>query len=265
VQFKTLILFPSRVLWNCWVRGIAPPGAAGLFDQRGTSLLDYERGVPVAQPHGGREVRKRKEKELHVTATTPRRFHHVTATTPPTSRQPRRDLTPSRPRPRRDLAPVATLPRRYAHFRATTSCAKAAMTDTFVSVNVTRPNIILFSSQIFLLVLWNCRVRGIAPHGAAGLSAQRGHVPFGLKEGRARCTTLRRFRIKKRRGKQETASASAASLQEVQLRARDDTFPYYMYFSPPPSQVLWNCWVRGIAPPGAAGLIAQRGHVPLGL
>jgi hypothetical protein len=37
-------------------------------------------------------------------------------------------------------------------------------------------------------VIWR-----IGPPGAAGLSAQRGHVPFGLKEGRARCTTSRRF------------------------------------------------------------------------
>jgi hypothetical protein len=32
-------------------------------------------------------------------------------------------------------------------------------------------------------VLWNCRVRSLVPLGAAGLSAQRRHVPFGLKRG----------------------------------------------------------------------------------
>jgi hypothetical protein len=35
VQLKTLNIFPSRVLWNYWVQGIAPPGKAGLFNQRG--------------------------------------------------------------------------------------------------------------------------------------------------------------------------------------------------------------------------------------
>jgi hypothetical protein len=44
------------------------------------------------------------------------------------------------------------------------------------------------------LVLWNCRVWSLVLLGAAGLSAQRGHVPFGLKEERARCTTLNRLR-----------------------------------------------------------------------
>jgi hypothetical protein len=39
------------------------------------------------------------------------------------------------------------------------------------------------------LVRWNCRVRRFGPLGMAGLSAQRGHIPFGLKEGCARCTT----------------------------------------------------------------------------
>jgi hypothetical protein len=38
------------------------------------------------------------------------------------------------------------------------------------------------------LVLRNSWVRRMGPPGVAGLFAQRGHVPFGLKEGRARCT-----------------------------------------------------------------------------
>jgi hypothetical protein len=45
----------------------------------GTSLLDYERGVPVARPHRGREARKRKD--LHITATIPPRLANVMATT----------------------------------------------------------------------------------------------------------------------------------------------------------------------------------------
>jgi hypothetical protein len=32
-------------------------------------------------------------------------------------------------------------------------------------------------------------VQSFVSLGAAGLSAQRRHLPFGLKEGRARCTT----------------------------------------------------------------------------
>jgi hypothetical protein len=31
---------------------------------------------------------------------------------------------------------------------------------------------------------------GVVQLGTDALSAQHGHVPFGLKEGRARCTTL---------------------------------------------------------------------------
>jgi hypothetical protein len=34
---------------------------------------------------------------------------------------------------------------------------------------------------------------------------------------------------------------------------------------PPWIRVLWNCQDRGSAHPGAAGVSAQRGHVPLGL
>jgi hypothetical protein len=40
---------------------LGPPGAAGILASAGTSLLDYKRGVPVAQPHwegvGGKEKR----------------------------------------------------------------------------------------------------------------------------------------------------------------------------------------------------------------
>jgi hypothetical protein len=50
-SFKTFL--QSSVLRNCWVRGSAPPGAAGVLTSTGTSLLDYKRGVPVARPHGG--------------------------------------------------------------------------------------------------------------------------------------------------------------------------------------------------------------------
>jgi hypothetical protein len=92
------------------------------------------------------------------------------------------------------------------------------VTDTFASATDTMPNTCFFSTSI---VLWNCRVRGFAPPGAAGLSAQRGHVPFGLKEGRARCTTWRRFGSEEEKGIKEKPECD----NEVQLRARDDTLP----------------------------------------
>jgi hypothetical protein len=116
-------------------------------------------------------------------------------------------------------------------------------------------------------VLWNCKVRDFAPPGAAGLFAQRGHVPFGLKEGRARCRTSRRFRSKEEKGKKEKKRKCICKCDnKVQLRARDDTLPTSIYLSlSPTSIVLWNCRVWGIAPPGAAGRFAQRGHVPFGL
>jgi hypothetical protein len=53
----------------------------------------------------------------------------------------------------------------------------------FASATVTMTNI-FFSPSV---VPWNCQVQSFVSLGAAGLSAQRGHVPFGLKEGRARC------------------------------------------------------------------------------
>jgi hypothetical protein len=41
-----------------------------------------------------------------------------------------------------------------------------------------------------------------------GLLAQRRHVPFGLKEGRARCTTLRRLEERKEKKGKECMHAS---------------------------------------------------------
>jgi hypothetical protein len=70
-------------------------------------------------------------------------------------------------------------------------------------------------------MLWNCRVRGFDPPGAAGLSAQRGHVPFGLKEGRAHCTTSRRFGSEEEKGIKEKPECD----NEVRLCACDDTLP----------------------------------------
>jgi hypothetical protein len=105
-------------------------------------------------------------------------------------------------------------------------------------------------------------VQGIAPPGAAELFAQREHVPFGLKEGRARCTTSRRFRSEEEK-KGRNPKLHLRVRHEVRLCAHDSSFPDPVYL-PPPSPVLWNCQVRGIAPPGAAGLLAQRGQVPLG-
>jgi hypothetical protein len=151
------------------------PARLDSLTSAGTFLLDYERGVPVARPHGGREARKRKEKN-----STSRRLHHVAST------------MLLQPRHGDHVSHVTATTSRPCQAECT-SRVKAAMTDTFVSAMVIWQNIILSSSQLFLLVLWNCWVRGIAAPGAAGLSAQRRHVPFGLKEGRARCTTLRRF------------------------------------------------------------------------
>jgi hypothetical protein len=75
-----------------------------------------------------------------------------------------------------------------------------------------------------LLVLRNCWVWRMGPPGAAGLLAQRGHVPFGLKEGRARCTTSRRFGSEDEKGIKEKSRKSICECDnEVQLCAGDDT------------------------------------------
>jgi hypothetical protein len=64
--------------------GVLPhPAGLDSLTSTGTSLLDYERGVPVARPYGGREARKRKE--LHVAGS----LDHVTHVTANTSLRPR--------------------------------------------------------------------------------------------------------------------------------------------------------------------------------
>jgi hypothetical protein len=116
------------------------------------------------------------------------------------------------------------------------------------------------------LVLRNCWVWPMGPPGAAGLLAQRGHVPFGLKEGRALCTTSRRFGSEDEKGiKEKTRKSIFGCNNEVLLRAMTHCPPLTIYFSPPPSFMLRNCWVGHMGQPGAAGLLAQRRHVPLEL
>jgi hypothetical protein len=68
-----------------------------------------------------------------------------------------------------------------------------------------------FFSNI-LLVLRNCWVRGIAPPGVAGQFAQRGHVPFGLKEGRDCCTTSRRFGSEEEKRKKSSSTSATISV-----------------------------------------------------
>jgi hypothetical protein len=48
----TNILISREVLWNCLVWHFGPQGEAGILTSAGTSLMDYKRGVPVAQPLG---------------------------------------------------------------------------------------------------------------------------------------------------------------------------------------------------------------------
>jgi hypothetical protein len=140
VQFKTLFFF-RPVCFGTVGCGVLPhPAWLDSLNSAGTSLLDYKRGVPVARPHGGRESRKRKD--LHITTTTSRCFANVMATTS-----------------RLVSHVTATTSKGYVHVTAITSGPHSA-TDTFASANDTRPNIVLFSSQIFLSVLRNCRVRG---------------------------------------------------------------------------------------------------------
>jgi hypothetical protein len=41
---------PLQVLWNCLLRQLGPGSAASFLTGTDTALLDYKRGVPVAQP-----------------------------------------------------------------------------------------------------------------------------------------------------------------------------------------------------------------------
>jgi hypothetical protein len=74
--------FPIPCALELLSAGYCPTGRAGSLTSTGTSLLDYERGVPVAQPHGGREARKSMSRRPRLD------FTHVRATTP-TPGQPR--------------------------------------------------------------------------------------------------------------------------------------------------------------------------------
>jgi hypothetical protein len=90
VQFNALFPLPvcfGTVGCGAW----AHPARLDFFPSTGTSLLGYERGVPVARPHGGRE-----DLESYVTATTsqhrprPRQATHGKASSSsPTSGDPR--------------------------------------------------------------------------------------------------------------------------------------------------------------------------------
>jgi hypothetical protein len=96
------------------------------------------------------------------------------------------------------------------------------------------------------LVLWNCQVWRFGPPGAAGLSAQRGHILFGLKEGCARCTTSRVGLGMQRQEKTRKTLASASAVPECNSVSATDTLPI---LSPPfPSAMellgaaLWPTW-----------------------
>jgi hypothetical protein len=115
--------------------GVLPhPARLDSLTSAGTSLLDFKRGVPVAQPHGGRESRKRKHHSDYTALQTSWRPQQVSS---PTSRQPRPRL-----RPRQG------------------DQVRASATDTLASANDTRPKIMFFFFSNLLSVLRNCRVRG---------------------------------------------------------------------------------------------------------
>jgi hypothetical protein len=147
VQFKTLLFF-RPVCFGTVGCGVLPhPARLDDLPSAGTSLLDYERGVPVARPHGGRESWKRKD--LHITATTPlcqRHCNHIK------SRRPRHGA--------------------HVHGYVHGNHIRASATDTLASANDTRPKIILFFFSNLLSVLRNCQVQGCP--------TWRGHVPLGL-------------------------------------------------------------------------------------
>jgi hypothetical protein len=111
----------------------------------------------------GNRGKEKERKDLHVTAIT-QRFDNVMATTPSFLPRPL-----SRPRLRRTTSRRS---RQGPH----------SVTDTLTSVNDTRPNIVLsFFSN--LSSFYHCKGTvgwGVAPPGAAGQLAQRGHVPLGL-------------------------------------------------------------------------------------
>jgi hypothetical protein len=69
-------------------------------------------------------------------------------------------------------------------------------------------------------------VRRMGPPGGAGLFAQRGHVPFGLKEGRACCTTpngLRREEERRQKKGEKTRKINECGTR-VQMRERERHF-----------------------------------------
>jgi hypothetical protein len=48
------------VLGTVGIGALPIPARLGYLPSAGTSRLDYERGVPVARPHGGQEKRKKR-------------------------------------------------------------------------------------------------------------------------------------------------------------------------------------------------------------
>jgi hypothetical protein len=50
-----IIYIPSSVLGTVGIGVLPIPARPGYLPSAGTSLLDYKRGVPVAQPHGGQD------------------------------------------------------------------------------------------------------------------------------------------------------------------------------------------------------------------
>jgi hypothetical protein len=73
------------------------------------------------------------------------------------------------------------------------------------------------------LVLRNCWVWRMGPPGVAGLLAQHGHVPFGSREGRARCTTSRRLEARKRKNRGISMHVTICG-NKVRQRSATDTF-----------------------------------------
>jgi hypothetical protein len=58
--------FFPRVLWNCLVWHLGPPGAGGILASVDTSLLVYKRGVPIArqpQEEAGKSKDRRDRKK----------------------------------------------------------------------------------------------------------------------------------------------------------------------------------------------------------
>jgi hypothetical protein len=112
-------------------------------------------------------------------------------------------------------------------------------------------------------------VRRIGPPGAAGISAKRGHVPFGLKEGRASCTNSNGLRSEEERRQEQgkiLEQLLASATPECESVSAKNTLPhplipYAMELSSAEFCPTRRGWT--FCPAGARPFWIKRGECPL--